>query len=112
MTNTTPEQVAEEIADRIIDVWDDLTPTKIKYVRPVLITAAIKPIRAAVAAQKERCAEVNPEIVSCPLKGCIGSVGQRCTVTGSRAPVLPLSGFHTLRWRAAIRRPAPEPADE
>jgi len=56
-------------------------------------------LRAAVAAERERCAEVNEFSVVCPW--CKADIGYECVID-SRLPCDKLC--HWERWRAAIRK--------
>ena len=54
--------------------------------------------RAAVEAETVRCAGVDPSSVACPLCQVRPKVG--CESLGLRK----VAGFHSLRWRVAIRQ--------
>ncbi len=49
-----PVEVAEEIMERIRDVWDELVAMPEAAAMAVITVAAIKPVRAAVEAETER----------------------------------------------------------
>jgi len=59
--------------------------------------AEITRLRAAVAAETERCARVDPQGIDCPI--CDAEAGWGCEPT-SRFK----GASHSLRWRAAIRK--------
>jgi hypothetical protein len=58
-------------------------------------------IRAAVAAERERCAEVDPLSVRCPFPLCQSKVGEPCWNGDANYPE---DGIHFSRFAAAIRK--------
>jgi hypothetical protein len=61
-------------------------------------------LRAAVAAERERCAEVDPLSVRCPFPLCQSKVGEPCWNGDANYPE---DGIHFSRFAAALRK---EPA--
>jgi hypothetical protein len=55
MNDSTPNDVANEIMERIKDVWDDLVDMPEAAAMVVIAVAATKPVRAAIASENKRC---------------------------------------------------------